>query len=62
MQQLAQYRICPANKTIIERRLPSPVYQWGFWRVCDSAADAKRIVKRLNGTVEQAPLWEVEEA
>jgi hypothetical protein len=53
-----QYRICPTNKKVIEQRLPSPVYQWGFYCVKDSPADARRSLARLNGTVEQAQLWE----
>jgi hypothetical protein len=56
-----QYRICPTNKKVIEQRLPSPQYPFGFYKVCDSPADAKRSLARLNGTVKQAQLWEEEE-
>ena len=55
-----QYRICPENPKVIERRLPSPVYPWGFYKVCDSPADAKRSLKTLSSMedAKQGDPWE----
>lgn len=57
-QATDRYRISPDNPLVIEQRLPSPVYPWGFWCVKDSPADAKRSLARLNGKEKQAQLWE----
>lgn len=45
------YRISPTNKLVIERRLSSNLF--GFYRVCDSPADAKRSLAVLCEDAEQ---------
>ncbi len=43
------FRQCPKNKLIIEWRLEQDGARWGFYRVCDSPADAKRSLAVING-------------
>lgn len=45
------FRICPTNRLLIEWQLANG--RWGFYRVCDSPADAKRSLRVLRG--EEAP-------
>jgi hypothetical protein len=53
------YRICPADKLIIERKADPPNARWCFYRVCDSPADAKRSLSSIRGDVpvEQIEIW-----
>lgn len=46
-----EFRICPANRLLIEWRLSSG--QWGFYRVCDSPNDAKRSLSVIRGDAGQ---------
>lgn len=54
----SEFRICPTNKLTIEWQLSSG--QWGFFRICDSPADAKRSLAAINGNAEQMDLLEMD--
>jgi hypothetical protein len=46
-----RYRICLTNKLLVEQRLSGG--QWGFYRICDSPADAKRSLSVLRGDAKE---------
>jgi hypothetical protein len=55
------YRVSPDNDKVIERQPRQGSKYWYFWCVKDSKQDALRSLARLNGTVKQAELWELQE-
>lgn len=55
------YRICPTNKTVIERKAEVEGARWCFFKVCASPNESKRSLAVLQGKViddkEEEP-WE----
>lgn len=49
------YRISPDNACVIERRINQHGARWCFYKVADSAADAKRALLALQEDKETTP-------
>lgn len=47
------FRLKPTNNLIIEWRADIPGARWGFFKICDSPNDAKRILSALRGDVKE---------
>lgn len=49
------FRIAPKNNLIIEWQADLPNARWGFFKVCESPKDAKRILSVLRGDAKEDP-------
>jgi hypothetical protein len=49
------FRIAPKNALIIEWQADLPGARWCFYRICDSASDAKRSLAAIEGKVQEDP-------
>jgi hypothetical protein len=50
------YRICPTNRLVIERKPDPSMVRWCFYMVTDSPAEAKRILAVLHGRTQPEQL------